>query len=247
MQTIIGIILASLVAASSASALSSSGTDTLWGEEFSSPVYVERFQGGAYRTLEPDRLRITLRQRAGIFDTAIRYYYKGRAVDDIHPLYYVHAKWRVQAPRSTLWWTGPKISINYTPSLEGWYETYIVENSTRTWQQWRDALKGGYEGYNYLGKTFHDGSFYDHYRVKLGWWDQFYAVRRNRRTGGIVSIASHLNYWRAVGGLPNLPVDEIRLNVEAIGRNDLNINILPYYVPVDYMSEPDTRPDSITQ
>ena len=117
------------------------------------------------------------------------------------------------------WATGPKVSAI---GESGWYENYIVENSSWTPEEYHEYYTepGGYYNAEYLGETYHDGSVYKHYSYMHpahGKWRMFWAIRQDYRESGEVHIAPILEKWRD-NGMKNGYLDWVEYNMELFGK-----------------------------
>ncbi|MBR1554703.1 MAG: glycoside hydrolase family 11 protein, partial [Oscillospiraceae bacterium] len=92
-------------------------------------------------------------------------------------------------------------------------EYYIVDS----WGSWRPP---GNEGY--LGEATIDGAVYDIYKtvrvdqpsiVGNTTFDQYWSVRKDKRTSGVINVASHFAAWEEMG-LPAGKLYEAALNIE---------------------------------
>ena len=189
-----------------------------------SPVWTSRaFEGTFCRDIVGDgeSLTLTLDAREDGFDTAIVSEYNPVRVDDLRttPLP-VSATVAPEFSGSGNWWIGPKFSVRESAGqgLEGNYENYIVENASRTPEEYHERLTSE-DGGTYLGETRQDGGVYRHYLVPHPYqpWEQFWAVRQVYRESGAVDLALILEKWRA-NGLPNQLIPQWRVNVETSGE-----------------------------
>ena len=145
-------------------------------------------------------------------------------VDDVHQNVTIGGKVKHNLGDKNRWATGPKVSARPCNEkskckdiwVSGWYENYIIENSSWTPEQMhRRYTKPEFNG-KYLGKTYHDGSAYKHYTVMHpahGKWQMFWAVRQNYRESGKVHIAPILKKWRK-NGMKNAYLDWVNYSME---------------------------------
>ncbi len=189
-----------------------------------SPVWTSgAFEGTFCRDIVGDgeSLTLTLDAKDGGFDTAIVSEYNPSRVDDLRttPLP-VSATVAPEFSGSGNWWIGPKFSVREEvgQGLEGNYENYIVENASRTPEEYHERLTSE-DGGTYLGETRQDGGVYRHYLVPHPYqpWEQFWAVRQVYRESGAVDLALILEKWRA-NGLPDQLIPQWRVNVETSGE-----------------------------
>ena len=128
------------------------------------------------------------------------------------------------------WWAGPKIDIrqNKSGGTAGWYENYVIENASRTPQEYHKRL--GTNG-TFLGQTNDDGVTYNHYFMNHPDrdWKQFWAVRQNYGSSSSIDLDNIVDFWRD-NGLPNNYVSALKVNLETTGElngevdiNNLNI------------------------
>ncbi|MEM7591337.1 MAG: glycoside hydrolase family 11 protein, partial [Cyanobacteria bacterium P01_A01_bin.83] len=120
------------------------------------------------------------------------------------------------------WVSGPKVSARPCAKKSeckdiwqsGWSENYIIENSSRTPEEWHE-----HDNRKYLGETYHDGSAYKHYSFShhTGGWDMFWAVRQDYRSSGEVHVAPILEKWRQ-NGMKNGYLSWVSYNMELIGK-----------------------------
>ena len=189
-----------------------------------SPVWTSgAFEGTFCRDIVGDgeSLTLTLDAREGGFDTAIVSEYNPSRVDDLRDASLnVSATVAPEFSGSGNWWIGPKFSVRESAgqSLEGNYENYIVENASRTPEEYHERLTSE-DGGTYLGETRQDRGVYRHYLVPHPYqpWEQFWAVRQDYRESGAVDLATILEKWRA-NGLPNQLIPQWRVNVETSGE-----------------------------
>ena len=189
-----------------------------------SPVWTsDRFEGNFCRDVVGDgeRLTLTLDAEEGGFDTAVTARYNPTRVDDLRgaPLN-VSATVTPAFSGPGNWWIGPKFSVREAvgQSLEGNYENYIVENASRTPEEYHERLTSRVAD-AYLGETRQNGGVYKHYLVPHPYqpWEQFWAVRQDYRESGAVDLARILELWRA-NGLPDQLIPQWRVNVETSGE-----------------------------
>ncbi|MEM7556168.1 MAG: glycoside hydrolase family 11 protein, partial [Cyanobacteria bacterium P01_A01_bin.84] len=149
-------------------------------------------------------------------------------LDDIHKDVTIEGRVEHNFDNKNRWAFGPKVSAhscNKRSECEdtwesGWYENYIVENSSWTPEQMHERYtKPEFDG-KYLGETYHDGSVYKHYSVMHpghGKWKMFWAVRQDYRETGEVHIAPILEKWRE-NGMKNGYLSWIEYNMELFGN-----------------------------
>lgn len=243
-------ILALLLLPISALAATSTGTDTLFGTYYDTPVFTDgSFSGTLFRdftntTRFDATLTVQVNSTSGVFDTAIRGYYTNADVDSVHPQFYVGATVIATVNGTTTgdWWVGPKITVNFD-GYPDWYENYIVENSNRSIGVWDSTFTTN--GNTYLGDTVDaGGETYKHYLYVQFAWKQYWAIRQTFRTSGDVAIKPILEFWRA-NGMPNKKIHEIRVgNVETSGLVDMQFVIDPAYSPLNWTTKPDIAIDA---
>ena len=149
-------------------------------------------------------------------------------LDDVHQDVTIRGRVEHNFDNENRWAFGPKVSAHPCAKKSecediwksGWYENYIVENSSWTPEQMHERYtKPEFNG-KYLGETYHDGSAYKHYRVTHpvhGKWKLFWAVRQNYRSSGEVHIAPILEKWRE-NGMKNGYLSWIEYNMELFGK-----------------------------
>lgn len=183
------------------------------------PVWTsDSFEGTFCRKIigDVDYLEITINENAGGFDTAVTINNSPTLVDDIAPGLMVSATIKVELENSGNWWVGPKFSVreDVSQGLEGNYENYVVENASRTPEEYDERLTRN-DGI-YLGETNQNGSIYKHYVKPHRTWDQYWAIRQDYRESGTVSLNPILEMWRN-NNLPNEYLRTIRVNIETSG------------------------------
>ena len=151
-------------------------------------------------------------------------------LDDVHQDATIAGKVEHNFGNENFWVYGPKVSVRPCAKKSeceniwesGWYETYIVENSSWTPKQIHQSYtnpEGFYKG-KYLGETYHDGSVYKHYKYVHpvhGKWEMFWAVRQNYRSSGEVQVAPILEKWRN-NGMKNGYIQWVSYNMELLGK-----------------------------
>ncbi|WP_299184340.1 glycoside hydrolase family 11 protein [uncultured Aquimarina sp.] len=178
----------------------------VWTSDAFNGSFCRKYQG------DLDFLKITLNQTAGGFDAAVAITNPQTLVDNIKSNLTVSSTVNIHLEGEGNWWVGPKFSVkeNISQGLEGNYENYVIENASRTPEEYHERFSS--QGI-YLGKTRQDGSTYRHYVTTHKTWEQYWAIRQNYRERGSVSINPILELWRN-NGLPNEYLRTIRVNVE---------------------------------
>ena len=145
-------------------------------------------------------------------------------VDDVHQNVTIEGRVEHNFSNDSRWASGPKVSARPCANKSecediwesGWYENYIIENSSWTPEQMHQRYtKPEFNG-KYLGETYHDGSAYKHYTVMHpghGKWQMFWAVRQDYRESGEVHIAPILKKWRE-NGMKNAYLDWVNYSME---------------------------------
>ncbi len=181
----------------------------------------DSFEGTFQRiaALDGSMYVVYLNAKQGGFDTAITYYFPAQiTVDEIPSDAKLHMKIMVDVAigENARWWAGPKLDIRkaWNPT-EGWQETYVVENASKTPEEMHQLKLDWIEdkGGAYLGETLQDGAKYKHYRCVHNEWVQYWAIRQEWRESGEVSIKPILEKWRE-SGMPNYNIKNIRANIE---------------------------------
>lgn len=200
-----------------------------------SSIWTKNFNGTFCREITGDveNFKVDLDAKSGGFDTSIFRQNKAIRVDDV-----VNSRTKISSKIDVSrldgsagnWWVGPKFPVKEKVSqgLPGNYENYVVENATRSPQEYHKRLtvRGG----KYLGQTKQDGSRYKHYLRPSKNFEQFWAVRQNYRSDGSVSMAPILNMWRK-NGLPNQYMNIVKTNVETQGKVKGTIEISNIDIP----------------
>ena len=188
-------------------------------DNYNSPVWLgDTFEGSFCRGIigDAEKFQVDIESTRGGFDTAIVRKNSALRVDSLNSQTKVFSTIDVALNGSGNWWVGPKFPIkeDVSQGLSGNYENYIVENASRTPSEYHQRLTN--QG-NYLGQTYQDGSWYNHYYTKHNTWGQFWAIRQNYRETGSVTLKPILNIWRN-NGLPNKYISPLRVNVETSGK-----------------------------
>ena len=210
-----------------------------------SPVWKnDAFTGNFYREMSPSgtTLNVLIESTKGGFDTGLQVRPNGSSpaharVDALSDGLTLSATINVDLDGEGRWWVGPKLSTRPCTSsgdcpgtwVSGWYENYIVENSSATPQETHDRLVSlGV----YLGESYQDGSTYRHYFKQQSNWGQFWAVRQSYRSAGEVHIKSIFDFWRQ-HGQPNDYLFALRCNLETSGTWAGRVEITGFDVPTD--------------
>ncbi len=197
-----------------------------------SPVWTNsQFEGNFCREITGDvrNFKVTIDAKKGGFDTAIQKRNPAIRVDDVGSQTRISSKIDVRLKGSGRWWVGPKFPIkeNIRQGLSGNYENYVIENASRSPQEYhKDLTRRG----TYLGQTNHDGSQYKHYYKDHKSWGQFFAIRQNYRSSGSVSIKPIINMWRK-NGLPNEYMNFVRVNLETGGQVEGRVEMSKINIP----------------
>lgn len=212
----------------------STGFERMTYENFVSPAWTsDDFKGTVRRSFNTTRLHVKLSQNKGGFDTAVGRSQSWDTVDSLARDFSVHSKMTRLGTGSGQWWYGPKISVNWPThyakhGAAGWYENYIIDNSSKTQanlHQWYTSGDG-----KYLGSTTQNGATYKHYVKSHAQWKQFIAIRQQYRQAGWTNVQSILKYWRSKG-LPNKKIDSIKVNLETSGVHDRSFDIQDIRIP----------------
>lgn len=186
---------------------------------YNSPLWLsDTFEGNFCRGITGDveKFQVDIDSKQGGFDTAVDKRNSKIRVDELDSQVRVSSNINVDLEGTGDWWVGPKFAIkeNLSQGLNENYENYVVENGSRTTQEYHKRLS--FNG-DYLGQTYHDGSWYKHYYTEHSTWGQFWAIRQNYRNTGEVSLKPILNIWRK-NGLPNEYIGPLRVNLETLGQ-----------------------------
>lgn len=198
-----------------------------------SPVWTDdRFSGNFCRKITADasHIKLDLEANSGGFDTAIVRTNPAIRVDKLDSNTKVFSAIDINLNGSGKWWIGPKFGVYEDTSnrkLDGNYENYVIENASRSPQEYHERLTRLGE---YLGQTNHDGSIYKHYYKEHESWGQFWAIRQNYRETGSVSLKPILNIWRN-NGLPNEYIGPMRVNVETSGKISGTVEMFDLNIP----------------
>ena len=121
------------------------------------------------------------------------------------------------------WWAGPKISVNWQgdeaakQNGDDWYENYIIETASSTPDELHDIYTGDYFKGEELPRTKIAGADYRHYKIRFHSWWQFWSVRQDYRTSGIVPIEPIVDIWVANGLPAGRNFDGVKANIETYG------------------------------
>ena len=183
------------------------------------------FDGSQTRTMEGNRLRVEMEQRApsGGLDAGVGLYTGGAKprFGELHPESAACFAFDVDLVGEGRWWAGPKISVNWTDAGDpdgaaGWYETYVIEAASIPPEELAEGLLDWGQGV-FIGETEHDGGTYRHYRAKHREWTQYWAIRQGYRMSGTTSLGPIFALWEADGLSGELPFDGVKLNLETYG------------------------------
>ncbi len=199
---------------------------TLWSDD--------EFDGHICREITGDvtDFSLTLDIEQGGFDTSIAAVNPRIRVDEVESFGKMSSHVDVELDGSGAWWIGPKIDIrkNKSGGTEGWYENYVVENASRSPQEYHERLTN--DGGTYLGQTNHDGATYRHYFTPHPFdsWNQFWAIRQDYRTSGSVSMDTIIDMWRN-NGLPNYYITILKNNIETDGEVNGTVKMSELDIP----------------
>ncbi len=191
----------------------------------------DKFDGDFSRKITGDvtNFMVDIEATTGGFDTAIAKRNSAIPVDKINSQTRIFSTIEVNLNGSGNWWVGPKFAVrmNLSQGLDGNYENYVVENASRSPQEYHDKFTR--QG-KYLGQTNHNGSVYKHYYKRHNTWGQFWAIRQNFRQTGVVNIKPILNKWRN-NGLPNGYLPTVRVNLETSGAVSGSVQMSEIDIP----------------
>lgn len=200
-------------------------TARLISGDYGSPAWVnEAFTGTHQRTLTGNTLTFSIEQsqQGGGWDTAVSLAQDTRfLVSDVPSNAAICFDYDLKfsdAPSGT-WWVGPKISVNWAamtdaPSIGDWYENYVVETARQTPQELEASLFDYFDPV-FLGESVINGATYRHIKLRYQDWWQYWSIRQDYRTSGMLDINPILKAWE---GLPDaLPFDGVKANIETHG------------------------------
>ena len=204
-------------------------------ESYTSTIWTSKgFDGNACREItgEGTNSLVTVDIEEGGFDAGVARVGNtpGIRVDDVESFGKISSTVDVDLDGSGMWWVGPKIDFwkyRDTSTIDGWYENYVIENASRSPQEYHERLTN--RG-TYLGQTNHDGSTYNHYLATHNNWHQFFAVRQNYRSSGSVSMDTIIDMWRN-NGLPNNYIGWLKTNIETSGEVDGTVEMSNINIP----------------
>ena len=211
---------------------SESWSKTIGANGFHSSVWVDDgFKGKIQRTLGGDWLWASIDQNSeGGMDTAVGNSFQLESASEISENHSVYGKIDFETTtEGGNWWYGPKVSVGWPDNggkdgNAGWYENYIIDNSTKTAKEWKEKLTGDYFKGTHLGTTEQDGSKYDHYYVPFKSWVQFWSIRQKKRAGGWTNVGKLVKYW-IDNGMEDKKLDGIKYNIETRDAQDLEFVI----------------------
>ena len=175
------------------------------------------FDGEVCREITGDvtNFSLTVDIEEGGFDTSIAAVNPRVRVDEVN---FGNMSFNVDVDLegSGAWWVGPKIDIrkNKSGGTDGWYENYVVENASRSPEEYHERLTD--DGI-YLGQSDLDGATYRHYFTPHNSWNQFWAIRQDYRSSGSVNMDTIIDMWRD-NGLPNDYITILKNNIETSGE-----------------------------
>ena len=190
------------------------------GKHESSAWFDNKFDGDVTREITGDvtNFSLTVDIEEGGFDTGIATANPRVRVDEID-FGQMSSNIDANLDGSGAWWIGPKVDVrkNKSGGTDGWYENYVVENASRTPEEYHERLLD--DGGTFLGETNYDGAIYNHYLTPHPFnnWNQFWSVRQDYRSSGSVNLDDIVDVWRD-NGLPNDYVTMLRANIETDGE-----------------------------
>lgn len=219
--------MARMVAADQPTSEINTGLNHFEFAERSSSAWVsESFEGTKSRQFHGDTLHFEVEQFAldGGLDVGVSHTDEtpkpvSVAITDLH----VWSSYAVDLEGPGRWWAGPKISVNWQgdeaakQNGDDWYENYIVEIASTTPDELHELFMGDYFKGEELPSIEVSGSTYRNYKIRFHSWWQFWSVRQDYRSMGLLSIEPIVDTWIAHGLPEERMFDGVKANLETYG------------------------------